>query len=125
MPGTAFQLPEGDVFKLGTIWDQETVRQLVLFQYTPVGATEPLVEFALSAKSADLVIAALQKHANEARYVNGKPRVSYHLGVVVTPRRAKRKPRPPRTPKAPKTSASSGAADPPATTEKSETPPPI
>ena len=77
MPKTQFQLPGGSIFAVGTIWDDETVRQLVHIQYTPAGAQEPLVEFAISPASTDALIDALQKRANEARYVSGQRTLDY------------------------------------------------
>ena len=77
LPATSFTLPGGDVFKVGTMWDQDTVRQLILFQYIAAGAKEPIVEFAVSPKSADMIISSLQERANEARYISGLPMVDY------------------------------------------------
>jgi hypothetical protein len=72
LPKTRFQLPEGDCFVIGTMWDQETCRQLVLFQYVSPNSPAPVVEFAVSAASADAIIAVLQDSANQARYINGQ-----------------------------------------------------
>jgi hypothetical protein len=102
MPSTSFALPGGSVFRVGTMWDDETVRQLVLCQYTPAGAAEPLVEFAVSAASADMIITALQERANEARYISGQPMVDYPaLKAAATRQRStppRRRPKPPKSP---------------------------
>jgi hypothetical protein len=77
LPKTRFQLPGGACFSIGTMWDDETCRQLVLFQWFPADSQTPLVEFAVSPKSADAIIAALQDSANQARYISGQSTFVY------------------------------------------------
>ena len=96
LPKTTFQLPDGSVFALGSIWDPDTLRQLVLIQFTGAGAPEPSIEFAISPASADMMIEALQKHANEARFISGQTMADYPVlaprpGVKRPGRRSSRK----------------------------------
>lgn len=77
LPKTSFQLAGGEVLTIGTTWDQESVRQMVLLQHVRPGEQIPAVEIAVSSDSVDLLINALQKAANTARYVNGKKLLNY------------------------------------------------
>ena len=94
LPKTRFQLPGGDCFVIGTMWDDNSCRQLVLFQYFSTGSQSPAVEFAVSAKSADAIIAALQDSANQARYISGERTYVYPPRVpevsAARPRKKKR-----------------------------------
>ena len=77
LPKTRFQLPGGAAFQIGTMWDDETCRQLVLFRFYDAGSEVSSVEFAVSAVSADAVIKVLQDSANQARYINGEATFTY------------------------------------------------
>lgn len=96
LPKTRFQLPEGDSFSIGTIWDQDSLRQLVLFQYFSADEDQPLVAFAISASSSDAVITALQDSANQARFISGQRTYVYPPPVQEdSPLRSKMKVRKP------------------------------
>ena len=75
------------------MWDQDSCRQLVLFRYFSADSETLIVEFAVSAGSADALIAALQNSANQARYINGQRTYVYPPPVPEVPasRQHKRK----------------------------------
>ena len=77
LPKKQFQLSGGEVLSIGVIWDQDSCRQLVLIQFLSADSSCPTTEIAVSAESADTIIAALQDSANQARFINGKPTYVY------------------------------------------------
>lgn len=107
LPKTRFELAGGGAFVLGTMWDDETCREMVLFQFVPAGAAVPSVEFAISADSAETVIRVLQDAANRARFISGQPMYEYPEPVPDHPPRrsipAKKKKRAKKSARKPKT----------------------
>ena len=77
MPMTRFRLPDGGILSVGTRSCDDQIHQAVYLAYTPAGSSVPAMELELPPKSVDVIIRALQDHANHARFINGERMLEY------------------------------------------------
>jgi hypothetical protein len=85
MARTRLQFPDGSVLSIGTLSCDDQIHQAVYLAYTPAGSSTPCMELELPPKSAEVIIRALQEHANEARFINGERMLEYPEPRAVPP----------------------------------------
>ena len=93
MPKTRLQFSDGSILTVGTIACDDQIHQAVYLSFTSAGGAAPGMELELPPHAVDVLIAHLQKRANEARFINGASLMEYPEPYRERPLRA-RKPKP-------------------------------
>ena len=98
-PSTQFDIGGNLRLLITTMWDQESLRQMVLVRIHRLDVNEHGYEFLISADAADTLIQSFQDRANEARFINGNPMYHYAPPVKEGARPGKAKPKTQATPR--------------------------
>ncbi len=108
MPRTQLKFSDGGVLSIGIVSCDDQIHQAVYLSYTPSDSITPTMELELPPKAVEVIIGQLQKHANQARFVNGE-----HLLEYPEPHRAQPPSSSPKSPKNQRTKKQKGQPDAP------------